>query len=80
MLTNKASYEEYFDKFSIVNNPGSFNAKQYEKYVLNVYHQPSTTPEDDNWVLLGFLDVECGHVIAWRFIMSKIGYLGRAFG
>ena len=62
---NKATYEECFDKSSIVNNHGSFNPKQYEKYVLNVHHQSSTTPEDGNWVLLGSW--------MWNVVMSLLG-------
>ena len=65
LVPNQASYEDLFDKSSIVNNPGSFNPKQYEKYVLNVHHQSSTTPEDDNWVLMG----SC----VWSVVISSLG-------
>ena len=60
LLPNKTTHDEGFDKSSIV-DPGGFNSKQYEKYILKLHPPSTTTTEDDIMVQLTIFEGATGN-------------------
>jgi len=52
---NRTTHDEGFDESSIV-DPGDFNPKQYEKYILKLHPLSTTTTEDVGMVQLTFFE------------------------